>query len=663
MAWDDELIDEQRRAASHETGHARLLAGPGTGKTRVLTRRILYLVTEAGVPPEDIVALTFTRSAAFELRNRVKASLGERENYPFVSTLHSFALRNLLYNSQRLDVLPQPLRIADDWEERHIIEEDIRSMLGADRIRDVKGHFGDMETDYSNLVHDTPAAEADAAFLGAWQEHREIYGYTLRSELIYRLNRALEQVGDFQLSPHPEHLLVDEFQDLNACDISVIKEISERGVDVYGAGDDDQSIYGFRSAAPEAIRNYGQHFDPFEDLPLEICHRCDQSIVNLAEFVADLDIEREDKEFRPRPDADEGEVRILRFRDQAIEAAAVAWLCEYLTSEEGFDPSDILVLLRSDHRQAFSSPLADAINGRGISVNVNSGGGLPIDTDLGREVVAALRLCVNDGDSLAWRASFQARSGNGIGGGSIEHLNDYARARGVRFAEAIEQAAAEGALTPYLQRTLPDEVQRVEAVVDGIRDECPVGVDDDAQETNDDLSVDEFQERLRGVIESAFAEQDQDKLEEVIRFLEQSATETGAVTVSSLINGLSTLGAAPEQELKEGAVNILTMHKAKGLTAPAVIVAAAEDEYIPGKNETRPERDDERRLLYVSLTRAKSFLFVTYCDTRTNNQQYRGRRNPQAPIARTLTRFLREQDRVRPENGLEYLEHLDEQTA
>lgn len=658
MPWDDELIGEQRRAASHEEGHARLLAGPGTGKTRVLTRRVLYLVTEAGVEPGDVAALTFTRAAAFELRGRIRRALGERDEYPYVNTLHAFALRNLQVNSGRLDMLPQPVRIADDWEERNVVYEDIKDALDSS-IREVRDHFDDMETDYSNLVHGTPAAEADPGFIGAWQVHRETYGYTLRAELVYRLNRALAQVGDFRLSPQPRFLLVDEFQDLNACDISVIQAISERGVDVYAAGDDDQSIYGFRNANPAGIRNYGTYFDPFEDLPLEICHRCARRIIDLGEFVANLDTDREEKDFRPRPDAVEGEVGLLRFPDQDLEARAIARLCRHLIGEERLDPSDILILLRSDDRYVFSSVIADAIrNLEGLPVSVDSGGGLPIDTEVGREVMAVLRLAVDESDSLAWRTVFQIHSGNGIGDGSINHLNEFARSRGLRFAEAIQTAIDEDELTSHLGGVLPEELERVRAMIAEIRDRCGTEPADADEEGDGGTPVEDFVDQLQEALGAAFPDVGEDELRSVVEFLQESAGESDANSVSQLVDGLSSYGAAPEQALSDDSVNILTMHKAKGLTSPAVIVAAAEDEYIPGKNERVPDRDDERRLLYVSLTRAKNHLYVTYCDTRTNNQQYRGRRNPQAPISRTLTRFLRDQDRVPVQDGLAYLREL-----
>ena len=133
-----ELAEQkQLEAITHQGSPARLLAGPGTGKTYALTQRVIRLVKDPTVLPTNILALTFTRAAAQELRQRVRDEAGENEVVPPVSTLHSFALSQLLQNEEKVD-LPQPLRIADDWEERHIIERDIKGMIKAPRIKKVR---------------------------------------------------------------------------------------------------------------------------------------------------------------------------------------------------------------------------------------------------------------------------------------------------------------------------------------------------------------------------------------------------------------------------------------------------------------------------------------------------------------------------------------------
>ena len=278
---------------------------------------------------EAVTALTFTRAAAGELRARVEKALeGKVAGRPKIMTLHSFALRNLLRNAKLIDSIPQPLRIADDWEERNIIEEDLKAIL-TKPITEIRKDFLALSADWDTLRADdaTPnPLKADASFVGAWQQHRAIYGYTLRAELVYQLKRALEQRDDLDLQGPIEHLLVDEYQDLNACDLSVIARLGAKEASVYAAGDDDQSIYGFRHANPEGIRRFDKEYNPSVDLPLATCMRCDIDIMDLARFVADLDPARLRKPWKPRDEAGTGLVRLLRFDNGDEEASGIASL-------------------------------------------------------------------------------------------------------------------------------------------------------------------------------------------------------------------------------------------------------------------------------------------------------------------------------------------------
>ena len=251
MAWNEGLSPEQEEVARHIGSHGRLLAGPGTGKTRTLTGRIIYLVEELHVAPDDILAITFTRAAASELRSRVSRVL-ESSMVPQIVTLHSFALSTILRRGAG-SRLPSPIRIADDYEERWIIQEDLKQYLNLGNISEVRDLIAQLSADWETLAADADGWERrfpSPLFYGAWREHRKIYGYTLRAELVYQLKLALEE-GEVHLAGCPSHVLIDEYQDLNSCDLAVVKCLSRSGAELYVAGDDDQSIYGFRYANPE----------------------------------------------------------------------------------------------------------------------------------------------------------------------------------------------------------------------------------------------------------------------------------------------------------------------------------------------------------------------------------------------------------------------------
>lgn len=185
---------DQIKAIDHIGSHGRLLAGPGTGKTKTLTHRVLSLVLKYNQPPESILLLTFTRLAAGQLRAEIQKVLDPHEKeVPHIATLHSFALQQILSNFRTVDALPRPIRIADDWEERHIIDEDLKRYLNLPKIEDVKDLINQLSTDWETLRIDEEGWEKqfpNPQFLGAWRQHRQIYGETLRAERSWSISSS-----------------------------------------------------------------------------------------------------------------------------------------------------------------------------------------------------------------------------------------------------------------------------------------------------------------------------------------------------------------------------------------------------------------------------------------------------------------------------------------
>ncbi len=648
MTWDESLLLEQRNAASNFGSHARLLAGPGTGKTRCLTRRICFLVEVKNVEPGEICALTFTRAAANELRQRVQSEVGD-ERVPRISTLHSFALRQLLRNSARLTLLPQPLRIADDWEERYIILEDLKALLGLNRIDEVQCLLNELSADWQQLAVDQDNWDLrfpNPAFLGAWREHRQIYGYLLRAELVYQLKRALEQQDDFVLEGPPSHLLVDEYQDLNRCDLAVVQAIADRGAEVYVAGDDDQSIYGFRMAHPEGIRRFPQDYPNARELELQICKRCDQKILELGLFVARQDYSRIEKQLQADEGREGGEIALLRFQDQSQEAQGVTRICQHLIRHRGVQPEQILILLRTDHNGVFSSVLRQALESQDVPVGIATADTNPLNEGAGRQVLAFLRLLVSENDHLGWRILLELRR-NGLGSGATNAVYQLAKAQNVNFAGALQIVCDD------LSSVSGRHGRRVKAEVEGIRttlQELSSFVPSKEQEEGEARLI----ETIKQIVSRIVPNEVQRKAIEYQFELTVRAANPGSL--SDLVRAIEVSREDTEQEIDKGKVNILTMHKAKGLTADAVIIAAAEDEYLPGRAQSDDAIGDERRLLYVSLTRAKHHLFITYCGQRTEQQCHTGRTSGQT--RRLLTRFLQDSP-LMPQLGRAYMQNLE----
>ncbi|KKL51932.1 hypothetical protein LCGC14_2290540, partial [marine sediment metagenome] len=468
MVWDKDLFEDQKEIASHFGCHALLIAGPGTGKTLTLTRRVLYLIEEQKISPNQILVLTFTRAATAELRNRVFDSLSHSfQELPRICTLHSFALRQILLNSKMREILPQPIRIADKWETRNIIFEDLKGILNFETseinytIPDIKRNFNLLSTDWQTLNAEKEDWEKnfrDPRFLAAWRHHRETYGYTLLSELVYQLKRGLTQYEDFALESDYLHLLIDEYQDLNKCDLAVISALKDKECEIFASGDDDQSIYGFRFAHPEGIRRFKNNFTPSKEYNLKKCIRCDRKIIELANFVAALDEHRIKKPLECLDNAKDGEVNILRFSNQNHEAEGVSLICDFLINKENYKLGDILILLNRDKNRIFSSILENSLKKKNIPVEIQITSS-PLDIKEGRMLLSFLNLLINPNDNLAIRTLLILRDTK-IGSVISSQIYMLARKKNFTFSETIYKIMDKPSLISRFGKRISIEMQK-----------------------------------------------------------------------------------------------------------------------------------------------------------------------------------------------------------
>lgn len=623
--WDLNLLPDQKAAVCRTGCHVCILAGPGTGKTHTIVHRILYLKQVQNIPLNEILVLTFTRSATHELKQRVVGELDSSVDLlPRVATLHSFALSQLLKNAPIIDQIPRPLRIADDWEERYIIEEDIKKTIDADKIKTVRTKFAQLSADWETLNADKDGWDTtypDPQFLGAWRNHRNIYGYMLRSELVYQLKKSIEQHTDFMLEQSFKHLLVDEYQDLNRCDLEVIKILSSLGVDLYVTGDDDQSIYGFRYAFPQGIRMFSSDYSPCEVMKLENCIRCGANILELGLFIANLDVNREPKPLTSY-NTDPGEVHLLNFTNQYEEATSIAIICKHLVYTNDISPSDILILTRTDRNGVFSTVLQQALTDSNVPASTQTDIDSLLDIEEGRIFYSFLRLCVNPRDHLAWRTLIQMRR-NSIGPTTISKLFQYALENGLTFMDALNSIISNTVDIGINKINLRTEMESINEIIENI----------------DVSSTEDFEDLMQPVIKIMNAAvQDDEVIQELIDFFKIIIDTSEIANLRDLISVISTSLGDKEQYIDISSINIMTMHRAKGLTAEAVFIVAAEDEYIPGNQLGEEKVSEERRLLYVSLTRAKRLLYITFCNNRIDRQIWSGRNSSQTK--RNLSRFL-----------------------
>src|SRR6185436_7693259 len=240
-------------------------------------------------------------------------------------------------------------------------------------------------------------------FLAGWQEHRAIYGYTMLSELPFVVRSALRDHEDLRGLDFGL-LVVDEYQDLNACDLDVLRLLTERGVRLLAVGDDDQSIYSFRRAAPDGIRRFHTDYPGSTNYPLSVTHRCGRRIIGWALHVIEGDLTRDPSRPRltPNRNSPEGEVRLLSFASASGEAKGVAALAKALIEKEHLQPSKILILLRSDYQGTWSGPIKAELAAAGIEYADPEMVSEILGRPSNRILIALLRLMVHRSDSLAW---------------------------------------------------------------------------------------------------------------------------------------------------------------------------------------------------------------------------------------------------------------------
>lgn len=433
------LSEEQLAPINSDSKNKLILAGPGTGKSYTILGFILDLINNKSVNPDNIIVLTFTRAATAELKKKIKENIDSSKGLPGVFTLHGFALRQLMKNSRNVKKLPENFVIADDYEERHIIKEDIKKLLKLPRIEEVYDLFNLLSANWETLNADRSGWESNfdkPEFIGAWNRHREIYGYVLRSELVYQFKNLLVQEPQINIDGPIYNLIVDEYQDLNRCDLLVVSKLNEKGANIFCAGDDDQSIYGFRYAEPEGIRNFKNDISSSQEFVIKECRRCDKLILDFA-----LKVIRQD--YRRIPKAlisvtgKQGEYHILHFKNQFNEAIKIAEIIYSLNTTKNIQFNEIIILLRNDKNNIFSSVIKDELQKHHIPISSGIDFYKIFDTANGRYLVALLKFIKNSENDLAIRTLLQLTLG--IGDKAISSIYDYADKNNMRFAKVINE--------------------------------------------------------------------------------------------------------------------------------------------------------------------------------------------------------------------------------
>ena len=600
------LTDEQLAVVNHKLpGHGRVLAGPGTGKSTTaveLARRL-----REGAPPPRIKFLTFTRAATAELAKKLPS--GESGVIGNPSTIHSFSISVLLQNPGSAS-FPEPLRIPDDYERKELIRPHLARLVGVG-VYELDDLIDEMAAKWESLnplelSHIAP--QARARFMGAWTKHRLIFGYTLLDELPDLFRCALRDHDDLKGIDFAL-LIVDEYQDLNACDLEVIRRLADRGTSILAVGDDDQSIYFFRKAHPAGIRNFLQQYGTNCDYKLTMCHRSPQRIMEWANHVIIGDTGREP---RKQPtycdDAPEGRVALLGFRSEKSEAKGVANIVSWLMEQEGVPPSEILVLSRTDRSGTFTRPIKEQLAVRGIRVaDPNSVGEILADPR-NRNLMAILRIVANPEDSLAWWTLISLEKG--IGEGFVDQVFKLAESSNLTFGEALRKASLDGfdgfaasvrerARKLWSEKKKAANTYRLPWHMDKVR----------------------WGDWILSEIDSGRLPQCSDGFRELLKMVDDAVDE--GEELGRYLSQIHVVAADIMRAKSEG-VRFERMTGSKGLTVTATILVGVDNDLIPRLDQDQAE---ERRLLYVAMTRSRKYLFLTWARTRRGPGARSGRAN------------------------------------
>lgn len=413
-------------AAQDTNSRIRVIAGPGTGKSRCIEERVNYLLAQ-GNQPNSIFVISFTRASSRDLKERVvdyctRAGRGQDADIVNVSTMHSLALRTLR-GANLLQGFPADPIILDDWEQANIFDNEYSSALPPTsnrRAREVRqaydAHWQTLQALHIYNVSPPISQVEQQAFVTFHQTTKMVYSCLLPGEVV-RLCVDEMRMGNIDPARLPgiKHIIVDEYQDLNECDQEFVRRIADSGASLFVAGDDDQSIYAFRHAAPLGIQNFVSTYRGASDHQLQDCFRSTQAILGPASSLISVNPSRIPKVLNSlwssaNPPV-QGAFHVWRFNQGVEEARAIAESCHALITQ-GMPPNDILVLVGNVKVQV--PLLTQEFDSRGVPYELPRGNSL-LDSDMTRLVFSILRILKNSHDYVAHRTILGLRRGIGPG--------------------------------------------------------------------------------------------------------------------------------------------------------------------------------------------------------------------------------------------------------
>ena len=606
------LNSRQREAVVHEGGPLVVFAGAGSGKTRVITYRVAHLISKHGVAPWRILAVTFTNKAAGEMRQRLLGLLGEEGSAVRVGTFHATCARLLRRHGQSTE-LSKDFTIYHTQDHHALVKRVLRD-LGLDEKRyQPKPMAGRI-----NRAKQEVQGPEDIETPDAWSEVvRRVYtAYEERlnqanaldfGDLIYRTVRALEtdEIFRAEVVDRFSHVLVDEFQDTNQAQFRLVRLLAEGHRNLSVVGDDDQSIYRWRGADRRNILDFRASFPDATLVKLEQNYRSTKRILRSANAVITRNTEREPKELWT--DNEEGDaVLVVRTMDERDEARLVLRGVRELSSQ-GRSLSDVAVFYRT-HAQ--SRVIEEALRGANIGYRI-VGGMRFYDRAEVKDLLAYLRVMANPADDMSLLRIINTPA-RGIGKTTITRLLDHAAGQGKGLTQILGEGAI-GGIGNAAAKRLASFHRLMADLRDVAVSGAPLG-EIGAEVVNQSG----YAEMLRHD-DSVEADARFQNVQELIASMDEFQREHPDASLADFLENV-TLQTSADEQTDGDRVTLMTVHAAKGLEFPIVMVTGLEEQVFPFKGidpwEDPEELEEERRLAYVAFTRAEERLILSFAAVR-----------------------------------------------
>jgi len=614
MILESEALNEvQALAVEHTDGPVLIFAGAGSGKTRVLTYRIAFLLKERRIPPDRILAVTFTNKAAGEMKTRLERMVGSSARDLWVGTFHAMCVRVLRRDGSRAGIASS-FAIIDDADQRQLVKDILDDLDYDERQLSPGACLHEISKAKNSLIWPDKYHEKQTSFLGERMANVYTeYERRLREsnsldfdDLIVRTIDLLERDENVREKYQRkfEFILVDEYQDVNVAQYRLIALLGARHKNVTVVGDDDQSIYSWRGSDYRMILRFEEDFPGARVFKLEENYRSTQRILDAANaLVANNRTRAPKKLFTQRADGES-----ITLYPAATERDEARYVTEKIKQmvRDGAAYRDFLVLYRTN---AQSRVFEEALIADGIPYRVVGGVGFYARAEI-KDVIAYLRYIVNPSDALAFKRIVNVPR-RGIGQQTLAALVHAATARGLSVGEAI----FDGELLKDAVPKKLKELERFAELIRAFRERAKsLGIADLLVSVMEDSGyVRELQAE-----ESHDARARIENLQELIGVAREYEGGEAEPTLSGFLTNIALISDLDALDPEASYVTLMTMHGAKGLEFPHVFLTGLEEGVFPHSRALTdiPELEEERRLAYVGVTRAMDRLFLSFAQRR-----------------------------------------------